>query len=560
MRILFLTHSFNSLSQRLYVELSRDGHDISIEFDINDAVTREAVALWRPDLIIAPFLKRAIPEDVWRAHTCFIVHPGPRGDRGPAALDWAVLNGESTWGVTVLQAEAEMDAGPVWASVEFPMREARKSSLYRNEVTDAAVSAVRRALGRFAAGDFTPEPPSGGGRWRPACRQADRGIDWLCDDTATVLRKIRSADGQPGIRDRIGGVPCYLYDARREPALSGPPGELLACRHGAICRATIDGAVWIGHLRPAGEGPDFKQPAASVLDETARTLPDPGGDAAGAEAIRYEEANGIGYLHFDFYNGAMGVAECERLLDAYRSACERDTRLLVLMGGPDFWSNGLDLNQIEAAESPADESWRNIEAINELAWAIITTEDRLTVSALQGNAAAGGVFLALAADQVLARSGVVLNPHYKSMGNLFGSEYWTYLLPRRVGEARAAELTQNRLPIGAPEALSLGLIDAHFGEDGVDFSAQVQTRSEALAASPAYGEMLEGKRRRRAADEAQKPLAAYRAEELKRMQLNFYGFDPSYHVARYHFVFKVPHSRTPFFLARHRIGGMGVPE
>jgi putative two-component system hydrogenase maturation factor HypX/HoxX len=36
------------------------------------------------------------------------------------------------------------------------------------------------------------------------------------------------------------------------------------------------------------------------------------------------------------------------------------------------------------------------------------------------------------------------------------------------------------------------------------------------------------------------------------MQLNFFGFDPSYHVARYNFVRKVPKSRTPVWLARHR--------
>jgi putative two-component system hydrogenase maturation factor HypX/HoxX len=36
------------------------------------------------------------------------------------------------------------------------------------------------------------------------------------------------------------------------------------------------------------------------------------------------------------------------------------------------------------------------------------------------------------------------------------------------------------------------------------------------------------------------------------MKLNFYGFDPSYHVARYHFVFKLPKSRTPLYLAAHR--------
>ena len=49
MRILLLCHAFNSLTQRLYVELSADGHEVSVEFDITDTVTDEAVALFRPD-------------------------------------------------------------------------------------------------------------------------------------------------------------------------------------------------------------------------------------------------------------------------------------------------------------------------------------------------------------------------------------------------------------------------------------------------------------------------------------------------------------------------------
>jgi putative two-component system hydrogenase maturation factor HypX/HoxX len=116
MRILLLTHAFNSLTQRLGAELQRLGHEISIEFDIADSVAEEAVALFRPDLIVAPYLRRAIPESIWKRHVCLIVHPGIVGDRGPSALDWAIQAGEAEWGVTVLQAEAEMDAGPVWAS------------------------------------------------------------------------------------------------------------------------------------------------------------------------------------------------------------------------------------------------------------------------------------------------------------------------------------------------------------------------------------------------------------------------------------------------------------
>ena len=62
MRILLLAHAFNGLTQRLYVELCACGHEVSVEFDISDSVTEEAVALFRPQLIVAPYLRRAIPE------------------------------------------------------------------------------------------------------------------------------------------------------------------------------------------------------------------------------------------------------------------------------------------------------------------------------------------------------------------------------------------------------------------------------------------------------------------------------------------------------------------
>ncbi len=273
MRILFLVHAFNSLTQRLYVELTALGHEISVEFDIDDRVTAEAVALWRPDLIVAPFLKRRIPEPVWRAHRCIVIHPGIEGDRGPSALDWAIMEGETQWGVTALQANAEMDAGDVWASVAFPMRDAAKGSLYRHEVTAAAVAAMRLVLERLAQGR-RPEPldyarPDVRGRLRPAMRQADRAIDWRRESTAAVLRKVRAADGFPGVRGEIRGLPVALFDAHAEDALRRDhpevaPGELIATRDGAVCRATVDGAVWITHLaRRDGAEPSFKLPAVN---------------------------------------------------------------------------------------------------------------------------------------------------------------------------------------------------------------------------------------------------------------------------------------------------------
>jgi putative two-component system protein, hydrogenase maturation factor HypX/HoxX len=237
---------------------------------------------------------------------------------------------------------------------------------------------------------------------------------------------------------------------------------------------------------------------------------------------------------------------------AYARALARPTRVLALTGGVDYWSNGIHLGLIEAADSPADESWRNINAMNDLVRDIITTTDRLVVAALRGNAGAGGVFLALAADEVWACEGVVLNPHYKDMGNLYGSEYWTYLLPRRAGAENARRVMQARLPMGAVEAHRLGLVDRMLPASARGDRAAIASTARTLAFDPCFDMLLADKRRQRETDEAQKPLEAYRAEELSRMRLNFYGFDPSYHIARYNFIHKIPKSRTPLTLARHR--------
>jgi putative two-component system hydrogenase maturation factor HypX/HoxX len=563
MRILLLTHAFNSLTQRLYVELTDAGHAVSVEFDVNDSVTEEAATLFQPDVIIAPFLKRAIPESVWRARRCIVIHPGIRGDRGPSALDWAILRGETEWGVTALQANAEMDAGDIWASTVFPMREASKSSLYRHEVTEAAVACVRQTLARVTERDFTPEPldysrPAIRGRLRPPMRQPDRAIDWRHDDTATVLRKIRAADGSPGVRDEIAGLPLYLYDAHREGRLCGAPGAIVAQRDGAICRATADGAVWITHLKRADDAEAFKLPAAMVLGGALAEVPERPLAIQDVVAyptwrqIRYEETGQVGFLHFPFYNGAMSTTQCEALRNAFAYARSRPTRVIALMGGEEFWSNGIHLNVIEASAHPAEESWRNISAIDDLVRDIVVTDRQLTLAALCGNAGAGGAFLALGADHVCARDGVILNPHYKGMGNLYGSEYWTYLLPRRVGTGHARTIIENRLPIGVRQARQTGLIDEHFGSDAAAFRVEIARRAAEIANDPRFVRRLEEKSRRRAADEASKALDDYRAEELERMRLNFFGFDSSYHVARFHFVHKVPRSRTPLHLALHR--------
>jgi len=606
MKILLISTSFNSFTQRTYVDLGAE-HDVTVEFGHRPDIMREAVDLFEPDLILCPFLKQAVPEDIWKNHPTIIMHPGIIGDRGPSSIDWAIMEERSEWGMTALEADAEMDAGAVWSTHNFALPLAPKSYVYRALAAEAGMKGISEVVEKLKAlrahapkARATPAAKSAYadtsaahtysrseysalfpllasdnsnlcGSLRPSMKQTDRRIDWARDDTQTIVRKIHAADGFPGVLDRIFDHDYFMFGAHFEDELGttseASPGEILAVRHGAICRRTADGAVWITHLkRKGGANEYFKLPATMALPperfdgvpiSSVMTLSDGNGRRTFKE-IHYVERNDVGYLFWEFYNGAMSTEQCERLAAAIRAARLRPTKVLAFMGGRNFWSNGIHLNVIEAASDPALESWRNINAMDDVVQEILTVDDRLTISAIGANAGAGGVMLALAADRIFVRDGVILNPHYKAMG-LHGSEYWTYSLPKRVGRDRAMELTNACLPINAEMALMIGMVDAVLEGDADSFRLAIESTAAALAQDKDYTTILARKRAARASDEAEKPLSLYRHEELSEMWNNFWGAGSDYHLARRNFVHKIDCSRAPSRIAKHRLGFGDVP-
>lgn len=174
MKVLFLCTAHNSLSQRLQLDLAASGHNVSIEYALSEDTMIDAVGLFRPDVIVCPFLTVRVPKEVYSKVLTLIMHPGPPGDVGPSALDWLLMGDDGTvddadetlklldsgdirpgrthWGVTILEAIEDFDAGPVWAFEQFAVDIDRpgltKSELYRGPVTRATVVAVRCAIDR----------------------------------------------------------------------------------------------------------------------------------------------------------------------------------------------------------------------------------------------------------------------------------------------------------------------------------------------------------------------------------------------------------------------------
>ncbi|WMN15534.1 hydrogenase maturation protein [Pseudomonas piscis] len=505
LKIILLSTAFNGLTQRAWLDLRQAGHRPSVVLFTSEEEVCRQVEDAGADLVICPFLKDRVPQQLWSnpKRPVVIIHPGIVGDRGASALDWAISKELKRWGVTALQAVEEMDAGPIWATHEFNLPAGmRKSELYNGPVSDAAIHCIRDVVEKFRNG-YTPEPldydkPSVLGRLQPNMKQADRTFSWH-DCARFIKRSIDAADGQPGVLASLAGGQYYVYDAHLDPR-TGTPGELLAVHDDAILVACGDSSLWIGSLRlkPQPGEETFKRPARHVLGERLAAVPVLDWSVAStpfsAEAyqpIRYRESGKVGELTFEFYNGAMSTEQCQRLVSALQWAKARDTQVLLVRGGRGAFCNGVHLNVIQAADEPGLEAWANIQAIDDVCRELLTAR-QLVVSGLTGNAGAGGLMLALAADVVLARADTVYNPHYKSMG-LFGSEYWTYSLPRAVGQPLARQLTEACLPISALQALQMGMVQEVGPRDPEEFGLWLLQRANAVPSDPRYQHLRQRK-------------------------------------------------------------------
>ena len=518
------------------------GHTVSVQFAINDDEMIEAVKRFQPEIIFCPYLKKFIPKEIFLNIPTFILHPGIRGDRGHNALDQALLKEKKEWGVVILRANEEFDGGEIYSEVNFHMRDASKASIYRDEVAEATLKAIEELFINLENKNFQPTPQLKYPMHK-YLTQEDRTIDWQRDTTKEIIKKIRLSDSYPGVLDEFFGIECYIFGVWQEERLKGKVKEIIAKRDGAICVGTIDGAIWISHLIEDGR---FKLPATYVLKEKIKGVKEDRLPLIFDLSYKtfYEIGShrdgDVSYLCFNFHNGAMHSEQCIRLKYAFEYLKE-SSKVIVLIGAEEFFSNGIHLNILEDSKKQGEDGWSNINAMNDLVKSIIFADEVITVASLHKNAGAGGVFMALACDKVVASESSVLNPHYRTLG-LSGSEYHTYSLPKRVGEQKAKELLENCLPISANRAKEIGMIDEVFAKENY-FDDLRSFSNKLLGDEDKYDDYIYDKQDY--LEENELYIDECKERELKVMHPEFWSEKSEFHKLRNEFVYKICPIKTP---------------
>lgn len=213
-----------------------------------------------------------------------------------------------------------MDAGAIWSTKNFKFDMKRKSSLYCDEVTEYGSQALMEATKKFFHSDFIPETldynnPTVLGKLMPAFKRAQREVNWEKDTTHDIVLKILASDGRPGAVGKLFGKSYHLFGCRIAPDIKpeARPGEVLSWSPAKIIIKTIDGAISLTHLQEKKEDNPaaLKLLSSKVLCSSLSSVPP---DLSGSSDVSFKMDGKIGYLKFDFLNGALGVDECHRLL------------------------------------------------------------------------------------------------------------------------------------------------------------------------------------------------------------------------------------------------------
>ena len=538
MTLTLLITTYNSLTQATYTVLKDKGYQVNITYAINPTQMLQEIKSFNPKIILCPFLKSYIPKEIYENYPTFVFHPAPIGDRGAYSLDYAVFSEVKEWSGVWLKANELYDGGDIYVSGHFKMRHSYKASIYRQEMVRVAISTLDELFINIEEDNSTPQILN---PIHKPFTQKMRAINWAKDTTNEIIKKVYASDSVEGVLDTILGVECYLYGVWREDKFRGEPKTILAKRDGAICLGTIDGAVWISHLKEVG---GFKLPATYVLKDKIKgvkedRLPllfDKSYSTFYETSVEYRDS--VAYLCFNFHNGAMSTAQCIRLkyaVEYLKTQCE----VLVLVGGMDYFSNGIHLNILEDSQKQGEDGWANINAMNDLIKSILFADEIVTVASFARNAGAGGVFMGLACDFVVAKEGIVLNPHYKTLG-LTGSEYHTYSLPKRVGELKAQQLLDNCLPISVESAKEIGMVDEVFSYDSY------YEELHQFVKSKFDDDFIWDKQD--FLEENREKIEAFKEAEIEIMYPEFWEDDSAFHSLRREFVWKICPIETPLRL------------
>jgi methionyl-tRNA formyltransferase len=222
---------------------------------VRTAEARDAIAAWRPDLLVVAAYGKILPTAVLAIPTLapINVHASllPR-HRGASPIAASILAGDPETGVTIMMISEAMDAGDMLLRRTRPIAADDTTESLTVALADLGAVALADAIERLRGPGLSPEPQDPAAvTYAPRLAKDDGRIDWSRDAEA-IERAVRAFTPWPSAFTTLDGRVLKILAARvAGRAISGAPGSLRIAG-GAVLVATGAGTLELVTVQAEG--------------------------------------------------------------------------------------------------------------------------------------------------------------------------------------------------------------------------------------------------------------------------------------------------------------------
>lgn len=172
--------------------------------------------------------------------------------RGPAPINWAILNGETRTGLTTMFLDQGVDTGPILLSKSIPIDKSDTFGALHDRLADLEGELLKETIAGLKDGTVSPKPqPEKGISHAPLLKKSDGLIDWT-RPAEELDRLVRGVDPWPGAHTMFRGKILKLFRSRTGD-VRGRPGQVMGLENGLLHVATGEGSLVLAELQLAGQ-------------------------------------------------------------------------------------------------------------------------------------------------------------------------------------------------------------------------------------------------------------------------------------------------------------------
>ncbi|MBB5323726.1 methionyl-tRNA formyltransferase [Anoxybacillus tepidamans] len=240
------------------VEAEKHGIPVFQPVKIREKEQYEQVLALKPDLIVTAAFGQILPKELLEApkYGCINVHASLLPElRGGAPIHYAILQGKTKTGITIMYMVEKLDAGDILTQVEVPIAETDTVGTLHDKLSIAGAKLLSETIPLLLEGKITPvKQEEEKATFAYNIKREQEKIDWT-KTGEDIYNHIRGLNPWPVAYTTYKGQVWKIWWGEKVPAQrqAAPSTVIEATRDGIVVATGNETAIKITELQPAGK-------------------------------------------------------------------------------------------------------------------------------------------------------------------------------------------------------------------------------------------------------------------------------------------------------------------